>query len=71
MYIIIGVVVLVLAFNQARLSFSMGLLQFSSRKYGFTFFGIDAAAIYAVLTLGAILIIGIGWRGLRHDRSGT
>ncbi len=71
LYIVIGVAMLVLLIDQARSSLATGLLQFSSHKYGFTFLGTEAAGIYVALILGASLIIGIGWRGLRHGRGGT
>jgi len=62
----IGAVAVVLLFSRARLSLASGLLQFTSQKYGFSFFGYEALAIYGVLALGAGLLIGIGWRGLRR-----
>lgn len=71
LYVLGGIAMIALLLNQARLSLAVGLLQFSSQKYGFTFLGAEAAAIYVALILGACLIIGIGWRGLRHGRDGT
>ncbi len=69
--ILIGGAVLALTIHRALVSYAAGSLQFSSQKYGFTFLGIEAAAIYAALILGASLIIGIGWRGLRHSQPGA
>ncbi|WP_176520137.1 hypothetical protein [Pseudoxanthomonas wuyuanensis] len=66
--VVVGVAILVLTINQARLSLATGLLQFSSSKYGFAFFGAEAAAIYLALLSGAGILIGVGWRGLRHLR---
>lgn len=62
----IGIAAMAFLINQARLSIASGLLQFTSRKYGVSFFGHEALAIYVALALGAGLLIGIGWRGLRH-----
>ena len=66
--IAIGLATVLLALNQAILSLVVGSLQFSSSKYGFIAYGIEAAMICAVLLIGSILIIGIGWRGLRLGR---
>ena len=69
--VVSGIAMLALTINQARLSLATGLLQFSSNKYGFTFLGAEAVAIYVALVLGAGIVIGIGWRGLRLGRGGT
>jgi len=71
LYIVSGIAMLVLLIDQARFSLATGLLQFSSRKYGFAFLGTEAVVIYVALILGASFMIGIGWRGLRHGREGT
>jgi len=69
--IAIGLAIIFLALKQAIPSLIVGSLQFSSSKYGFIAYGIEAAMIYAALLAGSTLIIGIGWRGLRHDRQDT
>lgn len=66
--IVCGIAVLALVANQVWLSLGSGSLQFASRKYGFVFSGADAVAMHIALTLGASLIIAIGWRGL-HARA--
>ncbi len=68
--ILTGGLIALLLLNQAYRSLASGALQFSSVKYGFVFYGIEAAMIYAALLLGSILIVGIGWRGLRSNRGG-
>ncbi|MBA3928120.1 MAG: hypothetical protein C0521_00885 [Xanthomonas sp.] len=65
-----GTATLALVVNQVWLSLDAGVWQFSSPKYGFLFLGVEAVVIHAALTLGAALVIGIGWRGLRQARVG-
>jgi hypothetical protein len=70
-YIAGGSAAMLMALSQAVTSFAAGTLQFSSSKYGFTAHGMEAAVIYGAVLIGSALIIGFGWRGLRHGRQDT
>ena len=69
--IVSGSALMLIALSRAATSFARGSLEFSSSKYGFTTHGIEAAVIYGALLIGCALIVGFGWRGLRHGRQDT
>lgn len=46
-------------------SLSRGSLEFSSAKFGVSFTGFEAGIMYAAHFLAAVLLVLVGWRGLR------
>ena len=53
-----------LLLKQLDSSYASGVLAFSSVKYGFSFYGAEAAVIYLAELLGSALLGVVGYRGL-------
>ena len=71
-YLVGGGLGLILSLKDIDSSLARGTLEFSSNKYGFAFFGSQAAIMNTAFIVACVALIFAGWRELRQGgRSGT
>jgi len=71
-YLASGGVGLILSLRKIDSSLAHGALEFSSDKYGFAFFGTQAAIMHGAFIVAYAVMVLIGLRGLRRGgRSGA